>query len=113
MYSRSKTPLCFNSYYRTEMKLVPIIMDYCQLQLESLKFFLGIRLYGSGLCLTLIFFNVNPQIFQQNCKIHLSNGQETNFHSISYISLRVIRRRMLMRELKRKIFPLKYLWSGY
>ena len=50
MYSRSKkkrnTPIYFNTNYRTEMKLVPIIMDYCLLQFNALKFFLSIRLHG-------------------------------------------------------------------
>ena len=33
------TPIYFNTNYRTEMKLVPIIMDYCLLQLDALIFF--------------------------------------------------------------------------
>ena len=37
------------------------------------------------------FFNVNPQTYQQNCKVHLSNCLETNFYNISNISFRVIR----------------------
>ena len=38
------------------MKLVPIIMDYCRLQFDALKFFLGVRLHGKFLPnLTLIF----------------------------------------------------------
>ena len=45
MYSRSKKkkelniPIYSNTIYRTEMKLVPIIMDYCLLQFDALKFF--------------------------------------------------------------------------
>ena len=39
------------------------------------------------------FLNVDPQIFQQNRKVHLTNCLETNFNNISIISLRVIRRR--------------------
>ena len=39
------------------------------------------------------FFNVNPQIFQRNRKVHLSNYLETNFHDIPNISLRDIKRR--------------------
>ena len=35
----------FNTNYRTEMKLVPVIMDHCLLQFEALKFFLE-RLHG-------------------------------------------------------------------
>ena len=66
MYSQSKkkrnTPIYFNTNYRTEMKLVPIIMDYCLLHLDAFKFFLGVRLHGEY---QLIFnlFNINPQFF--------------------------------------------------
>ena len=49
--------------YRAEMKLVPIIIDYCLLQFDALKFFLGVRLHGGSLP-NFNFFNVNPQIFQ-------------------------------------------------
>ena len=97
MYSTSKrkrnTPVYFNTNYRTEMKLVAIIMDYCLLQFDALKFFLGVRLHG-GSPPNFNFFNVNPQIFQRNRKVHLTNCLETNFHDISNISLRVIRRRI-------------------
>ena len=34
------TPIYFNTNYSTEMKLVPIIMDYCLLQFDALDFFL-------------------------------------------------------------------------
>ena len=64
------TGIYFNSNYRAEMKVVLIITDYCLLQFDSLKFFLGVQdgnLHG-GHYLTLIFFNVIPQIFQRNCK---------------------------------------------
>ena len=44
MYSQSKKkikkkkpPNYFNANYRTEMKLVPIIIDYCPLQFDALK----------------------------------------------------------------------------
>ena len=36
------------------------------------------------------FFNVNPQIFQRNRKVHLRNCLETNFHNIPNISFRVM-----------------------
>ena len=85
-------PIYFNKNYRTEMKLVPLIMDYCQVQFDALKFFLGVRLYGGSL-LNSNFFNINPQISQRNRKVHLTNCLKTNFHNISNISLRVIRRR--------------------
>ena len=51
---KRNTPIYFNTNYRTEMKLVPIIMDYCLLQ-----FFLGVRLHG-GSQLTLIFLCKPP-----------------------------------------------------
>ena len=35
--------------YRREVKLVPIIIDYCLLQIHALKFFLGARLLGGSL----------------------------------------------------------------
>ena len=73
------------------MKLLPIIIDYCLLQFDALKFFFGLRLHGGSLP-NLNFFNVNPQIFQRNRKVHLSKCLETNFHDIPNISLRDIRR---------------------
>ena len=95
MYSRSKkklnTPIYFNTNHRTEMKLVPIIMDYCLLQFDALKFFLGVRLHGGRVSQhNFNFFNANFQIFQRNRKVHLTNCQETNFHNIFNISLRII-----------------------
>ena len=53
MYSRSKkkkkyAPIYYNTNYRTEMKLVPIIMDYCLLELDVLKFFLEAHLHGGS-----------------------------------------------------------------
>ena len=96
MYRRSKqkqnTPIYFNTNYRTEMKLISIFMDYCLLQFDVLKFFLGVRLHG-GSEPNFNFFNVNTQIFRRNRKVHLTNYLEKNFHNISNISLRVIRRR--------------------
>ena len=74
------------------MKLVPIIMDYCLLQFDASKFFLGVRLHG-GSQSNFNFFNLNPQNIQRNRKVHLSNYLEKNFHDISIISLKVIRRR--------------------
>ena len=74
------------------MKLVPIIMVYCLLQFDGLKIFLGVRLHGVSLP-KFNFFNVSPQIFQWNRKVHLSNCLETNFHDIPSNSLRDIRRR--------------------
>ena len=46
---QKKKTIYFNTNYRTEMKLVPIIMDYYLLQFDVLKFFLGIRLQGGSL----------------------------------------------------------------
>ena len=93
MHSRSKKNIYINSNtnYRKEMKFVPINMDYCLLQFDALIFFLGVRLHGGSLP-NFNFFNVNPQIFQRNRKVHLSNCLETNFHDIPNISLRDIRR---------------------
>ena len=85
-------PFYFNTNYHTDIKLVPIIMDYCLHQFDALKFFLRVRLHG-GSQLNFDFFNVKTQIFQRNLKVHLSNCLKTNFHNISNISPRVIRRR--------------------
>ena len=52
----------FNTNYRTEMKLMPIIMDYCLLQFDILQFLLEVRLHGESLP-NFNLFNVNPQIF--------------------------------------------------
>ena len=51
MYRRSKkkkgnNPIYFNINCRREMKLVPIIMDYCLLQFHDLKFLLKVRVLG-------------------------------------------------------------------
>ena len=72
------------------MKLVPIIIDYCLLQFDALNLFLGIPLHGRPQP-KFNFFNVNPQIFERNRKVHLSNCLETNFQNFSIISLRAIR----------------------
>ena len=74
------------------MKLVPIIIYYYLLQFHALKFFLEVRLHG-GSQPNINFFNVNPQIFHRNRKVHLTNCLEKYFHSISNISLKVIRLR--------------------
>ena len=80
----------FNTNYRTEMKLVPIIMHYCLLQFDALKFFLSFRLHG-GSQPNFKFFVVNLQICQRNHKVHLTNCLEKNVHNISNISLRIFR----------------------
>ena len=54
-----------NTIYRGEMKLVSINMDYCLVQFDALKFFLGVHLHGGrgGMSLpNFNFFNLNPQI---------------------------------------------------
>ena len=71
------TPIYFHTNYRTAMKLVPIIMDKCLLQFDALKFFLGVRLHG-GSQPNFNFFNLNPQIFQRNREVYLTNCLETN-----------------------------------
>ena len=86
------TFIYFNTNYHTEMKLVPIIMDYCLLKFDALKFFFGMRIQGESLP-NFNFFKANPQIFQQNLEVHLWNCLETDFHNISNSSLWVIRRR--------------------
>ena len=75
MYSRSKkkkklTPIYFYTNYHTEMKLVPIVMDYCLLKFEALNIFLGVSLHGGGGVSqpNFSFFNVNPQVFQRIIK---------------------------------------------
>ena len=83
---KAKRPYYFNINYRTKMKLVLIIIVLC------FKMFLnGASTWGS--LLNFNFLKVNPQFFQRNRKVHLSNCVEINFHSISNISLRDIRRR--------------------
>ena len=90
MYSSSKkkqnTPIYFNTNYHTEKKLVPIIMDWCLLQFDALKIFFELRLHGGSLP-NFNFFNVNPQIFQRNRKVRLSNWLDTNYPNISNFSL--------------------------
>ena len=62
-HSTSKnTPIIFNTNYLTEMKLILIIMNYCLLHFDALKFLLGIRLHGVSQP-NFYFFNVNTQIF--------------------------------------------------
>ena len=85
MYSRSKkernSPNYFNINFRTEIKLVPIIMDYCLLQFDALEIFLEVRLHGESLP-NYNFFKVNPLIFQGNHKAHLIKCLELNLHKI-------------------------------
>ena len=86
MYSRSKKkkkerkkhPYLFRNKLSHRNEMVPIIMDHCLFQFDTLKFFLGMLLHV-GFLSDIIFFNVNLQIFQQNRKVHLSNYLETNF----------------------------------
>ena len=42
---KRNTTIYFNTNYRTEMKLVPIIVDYRLLQFDALNFFLEVRLH--------------------------------------------------------------------
>ena len=86
---KKNTPNNFNTNYRRDMKLVPINLVYCLLQFDVLKFFLGVRLHGGRGRPNFNFFNVNPQMFQRNRKVELTNCLETNFYSVSNISLRV------------------------
>ena len=66
---KKNTSNYFNTNYHGEMKVVPIIMDYCLLQFDALKFFLRVRLHGESLP-NFNFFNVNSEIFQRNRKVH-------------------------------------------
>ena len=77
------------------MKFVPINMDYSRFQFNALKRFLGVRLFfvKDTSLPNCNFFIVNSQFWEQNCKFRLSNCLDTNFHNISNIGLRVIRRR--------------------
>ena len=63
---------------------------------------------GRGSLCNFMFFNLNPKLFQRNRKVHLSNCQKTDFHNISIISLRVIRRKNYNKgeNLKGKFFLL-------
>ena len=85
MYGRSKrinkenTPINSHTNFRRGMKFVTISMDYCLLQSDALKFFLGVRLHGVGTLPNFNSFNVNHQIFQRNRKAHLSNCPENFF----------------------------------
>ena len=89
---KKKTPFFnFHTNYRREMKVIPINIDYCLLRFDALKCFLGVRLHGAGSQPNSSFLNINPQAFQRNRKVHLSNSLEINFHNISNISLRIIR----------------------
>ena len=69
---------------------MPIKMDFCLLQFDALKFPLGAHLHEESLP-NFNFFNVKPQIFQRNRKVHLTNCLETNFHDIHNIRLKDIR----------------------
>ena len=43
---KRKTLIHFNTNESSEMKLIPINVDYCLLQFEALNFFLEVRLHG-------------------------------------------------------------------
>ena len=71
---KKNTLIYFNTNYCIEMKLVPIIMDYCLLQFDDLKFFLEVRLHRGRSLPNFNLFNVNFRIFQRNRKVHLSKS---------------------------------------
>ena len=58
---KRNTTINSNTKYLREMKLVSINMDYCLLQFDAIKFFLGVHLHG-GSQPNINFFNVNLQI---------------------------------------------------
>ena len=68
--------------YRTEMKLVPIIIDYCLLQFDALKFFLGVRLHGGSLS-NFNFFNVTPKFFKEIIKFTFETAWKQIFTTIT------------------------------
>ena len=69
MHNRSKkSPIYFKTNYRTEIKLVQNSMDYCLLQFDALKFFLGVHLHGGGSLSNFNFFNVTPKFFNDIVK---------------------------------------------
>ena len=70
IYRLRNVPNYFHINYRTEMKLVPIIMDLCLLQFDALNSLLGMCLHGGSL-LNFNFFNVNSQNFLRNRNVHL------------------------------------------
>ena len=55
---KRSTLIYFSTNYRTEMKLVSIIIDYCLRQILALKFFLGAHVHGRSLP-NFNFFNIN------------------------------------------------------
>ena len=85
---KRNTPITNNC---TQMKLVPITMDYCPLQFDPLKFFRDPSTWGGVSLHNFNFFSVNSRAFQRNREVHLSNCLNANFHSISNISSRVVR----------------------
>ena len=103
-------PIYFYTNYRAEKKLVPIIMDYCLLQFDALKFFLGVRLLG-GFLSNFNFFNVNTQIFQRNRKVRLTNCLETNFHNISFFLSSFLLSSIIHK--KKVLDSRKFLTSGF
>ena len=54
-------PIYFDKNYHTEMSLVPFIMDYCLLQFDAVKLFLGVHKHGGGSLPNFSFSNVNLQ----------------------------------------------------
>ena len=53
--------------YRTEMKLEPLIINYCLLQFNALKFSLGVRLSGGSLP-NFKFLQYEPRFFNKIIK---------------------------------------------
>ena len=63
---KTKIPIYFITNYRTEIKLVTIIMNYCLLQFDALNFFLGgPSTWGSLPNLTPKFFNKIVKVASQ------------------------------------------------
>ena len=89
---KKSTPSNLNTNYRREMKLVPVNRDYCLLSFDAFEFSLGSRLHGGSLFNFNFYLCKSPNLTTKS-KVYHSDCLDTNFHNISDITLRVIRRR--------------------
>ena len=78
---KREMPINFNANYRREMKHVPISMDYCLFQFDTLIFFFRVRLYGES-APNFNFFNVNSQIWLRNRKVQAKSAWIKIFKTI-------------------------------
>ena len=56
---KENIPIYYSTNNRIGMKLVPIIMDYCLLQFDSLQFFSVVRLHGGTLQKKVFLLNIS------------------------------------------------------